>query len=141
MSGINLYHVLKGMPFELVIHNVGNVDSVGNVIFLAGTKRYASANATFMFHGVGFDMPRNARLEEKDCRERLASILADQTRMGNIIAQCTKLSVAEIADLFKQAQTKDTAFALEKGIIHEIKEFQIMPGCPIISLVFQRQST
>lgn len=139
MNGINLYHVLKGMPFELDIHNVGNVDSVGNVVFLAGTKRYATSHATFMFHGVGFNMSQNMRLEEKDCREKLESLLADQTRMGNIIAQCTKLSVTEIADLFKQAQTKDAAFALDKGIIHEVKEFQIMPRCPVISLGFQRQ--
>ena len=47
MNGMNLYNVLKGMPFELITHNVGNVDSIGNVIFLAGEKRYATANATF----------------------------------------------------------------------------------------------
>jgi ATP-dependent protease ClpP protease subunit len=65
MNGFNLYNVLRGMPFELTTHNVGNVNSIGNVIFLAGTKRYATANATFMFHGVGFDAPQGQRLEEK----------------------------------------------------------------------------
>jgi ATP-dependent protease ClpP protease subunit len=138
MNGMNLYHVLIGMPFELVTHNVGNVDSVGNVIFLSGKKRYATPNATFMFHGVGFDMPPNQRLEEKDCRQRLDSILSDQKRMGNIIAQHTSLSDGEIAELFKEAQTKDANFAVDKGIIHEIKELQITTGSPIISLVFKR---
>ncbi len=52
MNGMNLYNVLRGLPFELITHNVGNVDSIGNVIFLAGTKRYAAPNSTFMFHGV-----------------------------------------------------------------------------------------
>ena len=83
MNGMNLYNVLKGMPFELTIHNVGNVDSIGNVVFLAGKERYSTSSATFMFHGVGFDIPPNKRLEEKDCRERLVGILSDQIRMGN----------------------------------------------------------
>ena len=63
MEGMNLYNVLKGMPFELTTHNVGNVDSIGNVIFLAGSKRYATPNATFMFHGVGFNVSQGQRLD------------------------------------------------------------------------------
>ena len=39
-SGIALYHTLAGMPFKLTIHNIGNVDSIGNVVFLAGHSRY-----------------------------------------------------------------------------------------------------
>jgi len=140
MNGMNLYHVLKGMPFALITHNVGNVDSVGNVVFLAGKERYATSNATFMFHGVGFDATQNKRLEEKDCREKLDAILNDQTRMGNIIAQHTNLSGEEIADLFREARTKDAGYAVNKGIIHDIRDVKITPSCPIISLVFQRQS-
>jgi ATP-dependent protease ClpP protease subunit len=51
-QGINIYNVLCGMPFKLVTHNVGNVDSIGDVVFLAGETRYACAHSTFMFHGV-----------------------------------------------------------------------------------------
>lgn len=138
MNGMNLYNVLKGMPFALIIHNVGNVDSIGNVVFLAGKERYSTSSATFMFHGVGFDVPPNKRLEEKDCRERLVGILSDQIRMGNIIAQHTKLTTGEIAELFKEAYTQDAKFAVDKGIIHEIRDVQITIGCPIISLVFKR---
>ena len=43
-NGFNLYNVMKGMPFELVTHNVGSVNSIGNVVFLAGSKRYATSN-------------------------------------------------------------------------------------------------
>lgn len=68
MHGMNLYNVLRGMPFELITHNVGNVDSIGNAVFLAGAKRYAAPHSTFMFHGVGFDLPAQTRLEEKFCR-------------------------------------------------------------------------
>ena len=136
---LNLYHVLKGMPFELTIHNVGHVDSVGNVIFLAGAKRYASKNAVFLFHGVGFNNPANRRIEEKEARQLFGWYIKRKARMGNIIAQNTYYRRKEIAELFKEAQTKDAAFAFSKGFIHDVRDFQIPPNCPVISLAFQRQ--
>jgi ATP-dependent protease ClpP protease subunit len=64
MNGLNIYNVLIGMPFELITHNVGNVDSIDNAIFLAGSKRYACPHSTFMFHGVGFDVQGQMRLAQ-----------------------------------------------------------------------------
>ena len=29
MQGITLYNFLRGVPFNLVVHNIGNVDSIG----------------------------------------------------------------------------------------------------------------
>jgi len=52
--GITIFNVLRGMPIELVTHNVGNVDSIGTVVFLAGALRYSCSQATFMQHGVAF---------------------------------------------------------------------------------------
>ena len=138
MNGMNLFNVLKGLPFKLITHNVANVDSIGNAIFLAGTDRYATKNSTFMFHGVGFKAPENQRIEEKFLRERLNGILSDQTRIGNIISQQTNLTDREIKKLFREAQTKDAAFALDKGIIQEIRDVEIIAGAPIITLVFKR---
>src|ERR1700680_3114676 len=59
MHGLNLYNVLRAMPFKLTTHNVGNVDSIGNAIFLAGEERWACPQSTFMFHGVAFTPPAN----------------------------------------------------------------------------------
>lgn len=137
-EGLNLYNVLKGMPFELITHNVAEVNSVGNTIFLAGKSRYATPNATFMFHGVGFTSSQNQRFEEKDLRGRLSGILREQERIGGIISQHTNLRPEEVAGLFSEAQTKDASFALKKGIIHEIRDVQLVQGSPVISLVFKR---
>jgi ATP-dependent protease ClpP protease subunit len=127
------------MPFELTTHNVGNIDSMGNVVFLAGVKRYACAHATFMFHGVGFDMRnQNVRLEEKNVLELLDNITNNHRRIGTILEERTKIDKALIPELFREAQTKDANFAISSGIIDEIRDLQIPPGGPVISLVFQR---
>jgi ATP-dependent protease ClpP protease subunit len=138
MNGLNIYNVLVGMPFELITHNVGNVDSIANAIFLAGCKRYACPHSTFMFHGVGFDVKGQMRLEEKSLKERLGNILSDHKRIGSIISERTKLDQKVVETLFTEAQTKDATFAASTGIVHEIKDVQIPPGSRVVSLVFQR---
>jgi ATP-dependent Clp protease protease subunit len=137
MNGMNVHHVLKGMPFELVTHNVGNIDSIGNLVFLAGSRRYTVQQATFMFHGVGFNVGNATRFEEKYLRERLESLMSDQRRIGDVIAQNSTLTKDEVAGLFLRAQTMDANWALDKRIVHEIRDVQIPSGTPVISLSFQ----
>jgi ATP-dependent Clp protease, protease subunit len=136
--GVAVYNVLKGLPVPLITHNVGSVNSIGNIIFLAGAHRKACPHSTFLYHGVGFDVMTPLRFEEKRLRERLDSIRADQSKIGAIMGERTQLTQSEIENLFLEAQTKDTAFALAKGVIHEISGVNLPAGAPIIQLVFQR---
>jgi ATP-dependent Clp protease, protease subunit len=138
MNGMNLYNFMRSLPLKLVTHNVGNVDSIGNAIFLAGEERFACPHSTFMFHGVGFDSEPGIRLEEKLLRERLEGVLADQKRIGSIIEERTTLDAEQIQALFAEAQTKDATYAAGTGIVQEIKDVEIPPGSPIVSLVFAR---
>lgn len=138
MNGLTLYNVLRAMPFNLITHNVGNVDSIGNAILLAGEERYACPHSTFMFHGVGFDVTQPQRMEEKFLRERLGSILTDQQRIGSIIQERTSISKEEVESLFLEAKTKDAAYARANGIVHDIRDVKIPQGAPILQLVFQR---
>ena len=139
MNGMNLYNVLRSFPFKLVTHNVGNVDSIGNVIFLAADTRYACPHSTFMFHGVQSRRPQgNNRLGAKDLRERLRSVDADEKRMGAIIEERSNLTHKQVLALFREAQTRDAAYAVSSGIVHQVRDVQIPAGSPVISLVFQR---
>lgn len=138
VNGLNLYNVLLDMPFELIIHNVGIVNSIGNTLFLAGKERYATKTATFMFHGVGVPILQGQRLDEKALLEHLTRVRGEQRTIGRIISERTALSETEIAKLFREAQTKDVDFALEKGLIHEIRAVNIQAGCPIIPIVVSK---
>lgn len=122
------------MPFRLVIHNVGNVASIGNAIFLAGERRLASPNSTFWFHGVSQTLPAGYELDEAALRERLDDVLADQRRIGRIIAERTELDTVDIGALFAQAQTKDADWALSIGMVHEVSELELVAGAPVLSV-------
>jgi ATP-dependent Clp protease protease subunit len=115
---------MRALPFKLITYNVGNVNSIGNVVFLAGEERYAVETSSFMFHGVGLNVPANMRLEEKFLRERLDSILNDQKLIGDVIRDRTNIGAKEIKRLFRQAASKGTQYALDKGIIHDIGHFE-----------------
>lgn len=139
LNGMTLYNMLRAMPFKLVTHNVGAVNSIGNVIFLAGEERYTVPNATFMFHGVGFDITQPTRFEEKLLRERLDGIETDQRKIAAVIEERANFGDdKEIAALFLQAATKDPAYALERGIVHDVREVQVPRGAPLVQLVFKR---
>ena len=138
MNGITLYNYLRGIPAKLTTHNIGAVNSIGNVIFLAGEERFACQNSTFMFHGVGFDIIDKTRFEEKNLREKIDAVQADQRGIGNIIAQRTKIGSEEVQKLFLRAETRDPDFAAAHGIIQEIREFKLPKGAPLAQLVFKR---
>lgn len=76
--------------------------------------------------------------KKKILRERLGGIQADQKRIGDVIAERTNLQPEAIGALFLEAQTKDAAYAVGAGIIHEIRDAKIPAGTPVVSMVFKR---
>lgn len=138
MHGMTIYNTARAMPFKLITWNMGNVDSIGNVIFLAGAERFACPLSTFMFHGVGFEVPPGFRMEENFVRERLDTIEADHKRIGSIIGTYSSLNEGDVVDLFEKASTKDAPWAQSVGIVNAIREPEIPAGIPVHTLVFQR---
>ena len=124
-AGIHCYNMLRALPTQLVTHNVGNVDSIANAIFLAGEERFSTSSAVFMFHGVGFNFPEKTRLESRRLRETLDSIVADHNRIGSIISGRSKLALSEAIELFDIQLVRTAEWALEKGIIHKITDLKL----------------
>lgn len=139
LNGITIYNILRALPAKVITHNTGSIDSIANVVFLAGEERYSSPNATFMFHGMGFDINQATRFEEKLRElERLDLIITDQRKIGAIICERTDVSTEEVEKMFREAVTRDPDYAKAHGIIHDIREAKVPPGSPIHQLVFKR---
>ena len=134
VAGITLYNMLRALPAKIIMHNVGNVDSVGNAVFLAGDERYTCEHAAFMFHGVA--IPTNGNIEEKPARQLVRDILELQFRIGAIVEDRTTIPKSDIGKLFREARTKDAARALADGIVQGVQDVAIPAGAPVVSLVF-----
>jgi ATP-dependent Clp protease, protease subunit len=136
-AGITLYNFLKALPVELIMHNTGSVDSIATVIFLAGVKRYACLHSRFLFHGIGMDLPPGARLGTAQTRELLSGLDQDERRIKELVVERSKVTESEMVSLLQQGETKNPAFALEKGIIDDIRDFVLPVGAQCVTANFQ----
>jgi ATP-dependent Clp protease protease subunit len=126
-SGMGIYNAIKAMPYEVVMHNIGNVDSIAVAIFMAGTQRYANSNTTFMFHSIGYDTT-NMRLEARNLREYSDAVRAENKRIASLIAAQSTLSMTRATKLFVDQRTHDTTWGLKNGLISEVRDFAVPAG-------------
>lgn len=93
ISGFTAYHFLKSLPIPVITHNLSNVESVANVIYMAGSERRANAGSRFLLHPLqwGFNTPAadHARMIEwSKCLdndfERFVDVLNNETQRTDI---------------------------------------------------------
>ena len=136
-SGIALYNFFRGLPVrQLTIHNIGTVQSIGIVIFLAAGKehRRACKNTTFMFHGATVNHPGGAS-QEHAWQEFLTRCSSYNKRMRDIIVERTELPEEEVATFSRQEMLMTADGALGKKIIHDIADFQYPRDARFVSVV------
>ncbi|MFH1792609.1 MAG: ATP-dependent Clp protease proteolytic subunit [Patescibacteria group bacterium] len=133
-SGIALYNYLKALPIKIVMHNIGSIDSIANVIFVAGEERYASPHTSFLFHGVNVEIKQPIALALGQLNEITNRIETSHSKIAGIVCQNTKLKKAEIEKLFLEGKTEGIKFALDKGIINAEKSAKIPLGAPSLSI-------
>ena len=132
MLGITLYNLMRSFPLKFTAHNIGNVDSIALLLYLAADTRYSARSSTFMFHGVGIDTKAPLRLEERLLAEKLEAFRADHKRLAGIVIDRAKFKdQSEVTALYAQEATKDVEWAKAVGIVHEIRDPQIPKGSVI----------
>jgi len=133
-AGISLYNFLDGLSHQVTIHNVGSVDSVATVIFLAGDDKYAAPGSSFLFHGVAARFRRDDNLSLPRLKERLSSLEQDQDKVTNLITSNCDLTEPEVENLNQQGQSKGVQWALNKSIIDRVTPLNIPTGAQIITI-------
>jgi ATP-dependent protease ClpP protease subunit len=134
-SGVTLFNYLKGLPQEITMHNVGSIDSIANAVFLAGRIRYATPTSSFLLHGIYWNFQQGASLTYSQMQETISRFDAAEQLTARIISERTKLTLEEVRQLFRQGQSKDPKFALDKGLIHEIRDVAVPHGVPLHSII------
>ncbi|MGH8853027.1 MAG: ClpP family protease [Telluria sp.] len=127
-AGFALYFFLKSLPVPLTTHNIGSVESIAVVIFLAGKKRYACPGSRFLVHPLhwGFGSlvaADHSRVSEwRDCldfdAERYAAIVLDATTAAG-----TPTDIR--SNLTSTARIFDAAEAVKAGITHDARQAQL----------------
>ncbi len=132
--GLSAYNYLKGIPVDIETHNFGSVDSIGVVVFCAGSKRYSVPHARFLLHGVSANFPAGTSLEENQLEERLKGLRLDTENIAGVIAANCGKSEEEVHQAMLDRTTLNAEQAVEWGLVHEIKERLIELSGPLINI-------
>ena len=132
--GLAAYNFLKGIPAEIVTHNFGSVDSIGVVLYCAGTKRYSVPHARFLLHAVQAQFHQSASLEGKQLEERLKGLQIDIRNIARVIAANTGKTEQEVTRAMLNRTTLDPEKAKEWGLVHEVKSELFARSEQVISI-------
>lgn len=133
-AGITLYNVLRALPQEITMHNIGRVDSIANVVFLAGARRYASPHSTFVLHGIRAKFDPSREFTPSQLDECVAAFKNEEKKVAAIIQERTDFGEQEVLKFFQQGESVMPALAKAKGIVTDIMEPKIPEGSPIVPI-------
>jgi ATP-dependent Clp protease protease subunit len=119
--GLSIYNYLKGTPFETYTYNFGSVDSIGIVIFCAGSRRLCVPHARFLIHPVQFNIQGNAQFDEKQLDEHLKSLKIDQENIARVIADTTGKPLHKIEEDMISRTALSPQQAKDYGLVHVIQ--------------------
>ena len=133
-QGLSAYNFLRGVPLEITTHNFGSADSIGVVLFCAGSRRLSVPHARFLLHGVQCHFQQAASLEEKQLEERLKGLQIDMGNIARVIADTAKKDKDRFIQDMLNRTTLYPEQAIDYGLVHEIKSELFPPGSELISI-------
>lgn len=139
IHGLSTYNYLKGLPAVIITHNFGSVDSIGLVLYCAGSTRLSVPQARFLLHAVNAQFKGNQSLEEKQLEERLKGLRIDVENIAKVIAANTDKSVEDVTNAMLERTTLNPEEAQSWGLVHEIKSQLFEAGSEVISIQAQHQ--
>jgi len=139
VHGLSAYNYLKGLPVSITTHNFGSVDSIGIVVYCAGSKRLSVPQARFLFHGVNVQFRGEQNLDEKLLEERLGGLRIDVENIAGVIAANTGKKTEDITSAMIERMVLNPEQAQSWSLVHEIKSELFEAGSEVIAIQAQQQ--
>jgi ATP-dependent protease ClpP protease subunit len=120
-QGLYAFEILSALPIPIQTHAIGTVQSAAMILFMSGEKRTASPGTNFLFHETVFT-GAGTPLRFDDLIGQAQAIDHNDKWSHDLIAQLIKRPVEEVAKWFIGQNVRDTQFALDNGIIEEVRQ-------------------
>ena len=131
-DGLCLYNFLSNAPIEFVMYNGGAVASIAVILYLSGTRRYASETARFMVHKSHATASPGARPDALNII--VEGLRADDARTESILRKHIELApeqwaIHQYSDLHLTARDAKIA-----GVISDIGDFAAPKGAHLSNI-------
>ena len=132
--GFMLHNHIKALPIKVTTHAVGNVDSAGVPIFLAGTDRYAARLSSFMIHlpKKGFDP--SARFSAAELVQFAQDLKQNETSLIRLLKDYLTHSETEIQQFLATGKRFSAEEACSVGIASRVDELVIPMDARVFSV-------
>lgn len=137
--GLSIHNMLKASPIPVTTYNFGSVDSIGVVIFCAGSSRVCMPHARFLIHGVSMGLQGNATFDEQALEEKLKLLKSDYGNIARVIADATGKPQKDVVRKMNQRTTLTPESALSYGLVTEIKS-QLVPEGSDMTIIYENGS-
>lgn len=120
--GFTLFNFLIALPVPVHTHNLGTVESMGNIIYLAGGQRTASEHSKFLFHP--FHWTLNGAVDHSRMAEYAMSLDYDLELYARIVEERTQgamLALPTRECLIAAPMILDAHTALDYGLAHRVE--------------------
>ena len=126
VPGFAAYNQLQMFPIQLTTYNIGSVSSIAAVIFLAGSRRIAVPNATFLFHSPALELAQTGEMTKIQLDQYLSQLEAYDQRIKDVLIAKTILQPEQVELLIAEGKTWDAQFAKNFNIIQRPDPFPIL---------------
>ncbi|MFL6674096.1 MAG: ATP-dependent Clp protease proteolytic subunit [Massilia sp.] len=128
-DGLCLYNFMANSPINFIMYNGGAVASIAVILFLAGSRRYASETARFMVHKSHATASPGSRPEALSII--VEGLRADDARTESILRKHVELTpeqwaIHQYSDL--HLNSRDAKIA---GLINDIADFSPPKGAAL----------
>ncbi len=131
-DGISLYNFFRTLPFEMHIYNTGSVQSIAIIAYLGAKNRYVSAYGHFMIHKSYFGA--QAGTNAAKLKALAEALVMEDDRIEAILRENTDIPEERWAVHPLQDVTFNAKEAIEFGIAHELREFDVPSGNQIFNI-------
>jgi ATP-dependent Clp protease protease subunit len=128
-DGLCLYNFIANAPVEFVMYNGGAVASIAVILFLSGTRRYASETARFMIHKSHATASPGSRPDALNII--VEGLRADDARTESILRKHIELTpeqwgIHQYGDLHLNGRDAKTA-----GLVKDVVDFAPPKGASL----------
>ena len=113
--GVTAYGFLRGLGIEVITHNIGQVDSIGAAIFLAGDRRLTVGQGRFLIHSIYWTFGADSTLSEKQLSDTLSAVVRDRERVATILSERTGTDLSTVTEHMRDTRILDASEAKTYG--------------------------
>jgi ATP-dependent Clp protease protease subunit len=134
--GVTAYNFLRGLGIEVVTHNVGQVDSIGGAIYVAGDRRLCVSHGRFLVHSISWNYQGTGviAVPEKQLRENLTQVERERDGLAAILADRTGKNIDDVRSDMTQTRILDSGEATTYGLVHAIADDVFDPAQEIVNI-------